>query len=247
MRFLKPFTPWRNGIAVGWSVGGALALWMAIAPRPAIAAAQSGPLRPAATPHLLEQMFPKEIRTALRACLTRGGVDFAVATAGPSSDAVPCRDGSRETAVSFAVYVETLADFLSAGFALGVWSSIQADERMTPERFAASLADPEGARSLREVLHNSLTTSRLLPASAPPEATPLLADRVMERLLPLLTDAQRLTHLTGTPAQYSQVVSQFCQAPGTSLAQAQRLLPDLSPVQFYAVCLQEAGILNSQR
>jgi hypothetical protein len=116
------------------------------------------------------------------------------------------------------------------------------DPRLKPEMAAQLLSSPQSAAPLRNALTDLLGKVGILSTQSPTSPS-LLADEVMKRLLPAVQSTDNLTTLLGAPEQYSQVVSQFCKAPGTSLEKIQQAVAMSSP-QIYAVCLQEAGLAD---
>ncbi|HEY9626497.1 MAG TPA: hypothetical protein V6C84_04280 [Coleofasciculaceae cyanobacterium] len=187
----------------------------------------------------LETMFSPEIRRTLNVCQQgQGGVDLTSNLEG----LVVCGDGSSVAGVDYVSYLSTLSDMMAASTLLGIRVAFLSNQQLQPEMVSTMLSSPASAAPLRNALSNLLGQMGILSPQSP--ASPeLLADEVMKRLLPTAQKTNNLTTLLGTPEQYEQVVSQFCQAPGTSLEQIQQSAGMDSP-QIYAVCLQEAGLAD---
>lgn len=187
----------------------------------------------------LQTMFSPEIRAVLNACQQgQGGVDLASSQSG----LVTCGDGSSVSDSAYTQYLSTLSDLMAASTLLGMRVAFSSDPRLKPEMATQLLSSPQSAAPLRNALTNLLGKVGILSTQSP-TSPGLLADEVMKRLLPMVQSTDNLTTLLGTPEQYSQVVSQFCKAPGTSLEKIQQTVAMSSP-QIYAVCLQEAGLAD---
>lgn len=209
-----------------------------LAPQPGFTADPPSPQRSSALQRL-GQMFSPEIQSTIGACLEQGKVDVA---AGPTNGgAVRCGDGSTAS-VPYAAYVNTVSDVLTASSLVGFRTVLQSNSGVSPEMLRMFLNSPQGAVVLRQAVQSAITQSELLPATAT-ESTNILADAVMTRLLPSLQDPTTLDTLLGTPEQYSQVVREFCTAPGMSVEQAKSRLP-LNELQLYAICIQESGVAD---
>lgn len=213
-----------------------LALGLVVAP---VAAAEPGQVPESAAVERLLNMFSPEIQSTINACWESGKVNLA---AGASQDgSVTCADGSRDSAVPFADYVDTVSDILTASSLVGFRTVIETNPRVSPEALVTFLSNPEGAEMLRDVIETAIAQSQLLPVDSSESAT-YLADEVISRMLPAVQSTGGLVDLLGTPDQYNQVVSRFCMSPGMSVDQAQESIPGLSSVQLYAICIQESGV-----
>ncbi|MBF2083161.1 hypothetical protein [Thermoleptolyngbya sp. C42_A2020_037] len=209
-----------------------------LALQPGFAADPPSPQRSSALQRL-GQMFSPEIQSTIGACLEQGKVDVA---AGPtSSGAVRCGDGST-TSVPYAAYVATVSDVLTASSLVGFRAVLQSNSGVSPEMLRMFVNSPQGGIVLRQAVQTAITQSELLPATAT-ASTDILTDAVLTRLLPSLQDPTTLDTLLGTPEQYSQVVREFCTAPGMSVEQAKSRLP-LNELQLYAICIQESGVAD---
>ena len=187
----------------------------------------------------LATMFSTEIQTTLNACWDRGKVDLA---AGANPDgSVTCGDGTPEGAIAYADYVSTVSDILAASGLVGFRTVVDSNPSISPQAISAFLADTQGAAVLRQTVQTAITQSQLLPAEATQSNT-VLTDRVMERLIPNLQNPSVLDGLLGNEQQYTQVVSNFCTAPGMSVDEAKTLVPSLSSIQLYAICIHESGV-----
>jgi hypothetical protein len=207
-------------------------------PLPAVADAVVPPAQSAAAEQLL-QMFSPQIQATINACAERGKVNLS---AGATSDgSVTCADGSPNSAVTYADYLTTISDILAASVLVGVRAAMANDPRITPEMVTAFLASSQGSSTLRGGIQAAIMQNQLLPADQP-ESVALLTDTVITRVTPTLQDPAGLDMLFGTSEQYSQVVDSFCTPPGMSVSQVQALLPDVSSIQLYAICVQESGI-----
>jgi hypothetical protein len=211
----------------------------AIAAETTPAATPSAP--PATSPALqkLMTMFSAEIKTTLNACREQGGVNLA---AGAQADgSVLCANGEPKTAVPYDSYLSTVTDMTTAVSLVGLKTVIATNPNVTPEMIVTFLSSPNGVAVLQGAVQSAIAQSSLFPAASP-ESTTLLANQVIERLVPTMQSTNNLASLVGTTEQYGQVVSNFCSTPGMSIAQAQQTIPGLSPVQLYAVCVQESGL-----
>jgi hypothetical protein len=197
--------------------------------------------QPAASPALqkLMTMFSAEIKTTLNACREQGGVNLA---AGAQADgSVLCANGAPKEAVPYDSYLSTVTDMTTAVSLVGLKTVIATNPNVTPEMIVTFLSSPNGTAVLQGAVQSAIARSSLFPVASP-ESTTLLANQVIERLVPTLQSTNNLATLVGTTEQYGQVVSNFCSTPGMSVAQAQQTVPGLSPIQLYAVCVQESGL-----
>lgn len=190
------------------------------------------------------QMFSPEIQQVLGACAQQGKVNLA---AGADTDgSVVCGDRSRTSPVQFNEYVNTLSDILAAGGLIGFRTALLSDPRVTPQMISTALNTGQGSALLRRLLEQGFSGLNLVYQGST-ESVSFLTDRVMQRFIPLLKTPNSLQNLLGTPSQYSQVVENFCNPPGMSIRQARALVPGLSSVQMYAICVQESGLTDEMR
>lgn len=188
----------------------------------------------------LRQMFSPEIQATINACSTQGKVDLA---AGAGSDgSLKCGDGSSSPNVAYTDYVEIVSNILAASVLVGMRTAIASEPRITPEIVVNFLSSAQGVQTLRSGIETAITQNQLVTVGSTQSVT-LLTDAVIQQLTPVLNPATFDT-LLGTSDQQSQVVSNFCTAPGTSVPQALTLVPELSPIQLYAICIQESGITD---
>jgi len=217
----------------------ALALALLLSPLSAFAQKPPQPRqRPSASEatQRLMKMFSVDIQKTLSACADQGLVNLA---SGADQDgSVICGDGARGSSVQFNTYVSTLSDVLAAGGLVGLRTAMQADPKIKPEMIAAYLGSQDGVRTLRGLLKQGLTDINLVPQPS----VDFLVDKVVQRLTPVLKDATVLGGLLGTGTQYSQVVQNFCSPPGMSIEQIKKIVPGLTSVQVYAICVQESGL-----
>ncbi len=198
------------------------------------------PARPALTPAMqkLLGMFSPEIKGTLNACGTQGGVNLA---AGAQADgAVLCADGVTQP-VAYDTYLSTISDMAAAVSLVGLRTVLTNNANVSSEQVITFLSSPDGTTLLRDAVQRAMSRSNLLPVASPESAT-VLTDQVVGRLVPTMQSTDNLANLVGTTEQYSQVVSNFCNLPGMSVAEAQQAIPGLSPIQLYAICVQESGL-----
>jgi hypothetical protein len=194
------------------------------------------------TERQLSQMFSDSIRTTLNACLQEGGVDLGV---GEDQDgSVICKKGDRTSSVVFKDYLITLADFLTAGFLVGLRSAIQENPQLSPETLKTAFGSPEGQKLLKELLTTALSKNPFL-TQASTQSLDVLVTQVLERTQPALENPDSLGTLLGTREQYAQVVNKFCLYPGLSVSQAQSEVPGMNSIQLYAICIQESGLAEA--
>jgi len=187
----------------------------------------------------LMMMFSTEIKATLNACREEGGVNLA---AGAQADgSVLCANGEPKATVPYDNYLSTVSDVATAVSLVGLKTVIASNPNISPEMVVTFLTSPNGAAVLKNAVQSAIAQSSLIP-TASPESTTLLAEQIISRLVPTLESTNNLTTLVGTTEQYGQVVSNFCSTPGMSVAQAQQTTPGLSPIQLYAVCVQESGL-----
>ncbi|NJO50401.1 MAG: hypothetical protein HC840_14265 [Leptolyngbyaceae cyanobacterium RM2_2_4] len=189
----------------------------------------------------LLQMFSTDIQATVAACAERGKVNLA---AGAGSDgAVICGDGSTQSDISYASYLDTLSNILAASGLVGFRTVVEADPRVTPEMLVTVFSSPEGTATFYNAIQSVIVQSQLLPANAE-DSTALLTNEVVGKLRDNLRSPADLEGLLGTTEQYVQVVDNFCTAPGMSVDQAQQETPGLTPIQLYAICVQESGMAD---
>lgn len=195
---------------------------------------------PAGSVDQVVEQLPSDTQTTLLACREQGGVDLI---AGANSEgSVVCGDGIAAP-IEYERYLTTISDFMTAGVLVGFRSAIEADPRITPGLLVAILATPEGTTAIRGATETAIARSNLITST--PESVSLLTDEVMNRLLPAFRATDNLETLLGTQEQYELVVQNFCSPPGLSLDQAQQSVPGLIPIQLYAICIQESGVINN--
>lgn len=225
-----------------------LSLLVAVKPLP-VAAAEPSPQVPqsGSNPQLdsslrrLTQMFSPDIQNTMNACWEQGRVNLAAGAA--QNGTLICGDGSSNTGVGYDTYLATVSDLLTASSLVGFRTVTETNPSINPQMLTTFLSSAEGVATLRGAVQTAITQSGLLPAQAT-DSTALLTDQVMEKLLPNLQDSNRIESLLGSTEQYSRVVQNFCTAPGMSVDQAKALVPDLSTIQLYAICIQESGTMN---
>lgn len=188
----------------------------------------------------INNMFSPDIRKTLGACSEQGKVNLAAGAAANGS--VRCGDGSN-SAVKFTEYVNTLSDFITAGLLVDHRAVLKANPEVPLETATAVWQQPTGKALLRQLLEQNLSQTQVVSS---PQSISLLVDNVVQRSLPILQDPASLENLFGTPSQYKLAVNNFCNPPGNSVAQAQTLVPGLSSIQLYAICLQESGVAAQQ-
>lgn len=212
-------------------------LFPAVAAEPPPPVPSQAAVSPAA--QKLMTMFSADIKTTLNACREQGGVNLA---AGAQADgSVLCTNGEPKVAIAYDSYLDTVSDMAAAVGLVGLKTVIAGNPSVSPEMVVTFLTSPNGAGALKNAVQAAIARSSLLTAASP-ESTTLLADQIIGRLVPTLQSTNNLTNLVGTTEQYGQVVSNFCSTPGMSVAQAQQTIPGLSPIQLYAVCVQESGL-----
>jgi hypothetical protein len=222
-----------------------LSLSVVTIPMPASAEPMSASAEPlqiaqAAGSDRLRQMFSPEIQATINACSTQGKADLA---AGAGADgSLKCGDGSSVPNVAYADYVDTVSNILAASVLVGMKTAIANEPRITPEVVVNFLSTSQGVETLRNGIETAITQNQLVPADST-QSVKLLTDAVIQQLTPILTPTT-LDTLLGTPEQSGQIVSNFCTAPGTSVPQALTLVPGLTPIQLYAICIQESGITD---
>jgi hypothetical protein len=219
-------------------------VWLSFSSLPAIA--QLSPpsnlntLQNSPASQRLLEMFSTEIRNTIAACANQGKVDL---TAGAGSNgAVICGDGTQSD-ISYTSYLNTISDILAASGLVGFRTVIEADPRVTPEMLVMVFSTPEGTATFYNAIQSVIVQSQLLPANAE-DSTALLANEVVGKLRNSLQSPANLEGLLGTAEQYAQVVDSFCTAPGMSVDQAQQQTPGLTPIQLYAICVQESGLAD---
>jgi hypothetical protein len=208
--------------------------------RPLPAIAETTPPVSSGAVQRLTNMFSPEIQRTISACWGQGKVNLAVGAG--RNGVVTCGDGSTNP-VAYTDYVNTVSDILAASSLVGFKALLSSNAQISPQMLTTFLANSEGTGLLRNAIQNAITQSNLLPAQATASNT-LLVDQVMQRILPNLQDPTRLDNLLGTRDQYTQVVRNFCTAPGMSVNQARTLMPGLDSLQLYAICIQESGVAN---
>jgi hypothetical protein len=225
-----------SALAVGFLWGGILPVKAA---EPASTTPEPSQLSTSPAMQKLMAMFSAEIKTTLNACREQGGVNLAAGA--QANGAVLCANGETRAEVPYDSYLTTVSDMAAAVSLVGLKTVIAGNPSLSPETVVTFLSSPNGTVMLRGAVQNAIARSSLLP-TASPESTTLLADQVIGRLVPTMQSTNNLTDLVGTTEQYGQVVSNFCSLPGMSVAQAQQTIPGLSPIQLYAVCVQESGL-----
>lgn len=187
----------------------------------------------------LMQMFSPEIQATLNACREQGQVNLA-AGAGENG-AVVCGDGTVQAEVPLQTYLSIASDFLAASALLGLRQQMAITPQLTPEQLYAILSTAEGKSMIQDAVVAALVQSGMIVNSS--DTATLLSNQVMDKLLPTMDQTNNLRTLLGTEAQYKQIVQGFCTAPGMPIDQAQQQT-SLSPVQLYAICIQESGMMD---
>jgi hypothetical protein len=188
----------------------------------------------------LAEMFSPEIQSIISACQQNGKVDVA---AGASEDgAAICGDGS-STEVAYTDYIGTISDILAASSLVGFRAVVESDPRVSSEMVITFLGNSQGTNLIRQAVQSAITRSQLLPTEAG-ESNSILTDEVINRIQVALQAPTQLDNLLGTSSQYEQVVNHFCTAPGMSIEAAKALVPELSAIQLYAICIQESGVTD---
>lgn len=214
---------------------------LAITGSPSTVTTEPRPMPRSSAIQPLLQMFSPEIRATLNACANHGRVNLA---AGASQDGwVICGDGSPELDITFNHYINTLSDILAASSLVGFHIALADNPQLSSEMLAAFLANSQGTAVLQNAIEIAVAQNQLLSTSSP-ESVSLLSNAVIERLQIALRSPNSLDQLFGTDDQYAQVVEQFCTVPGLSISEAQSAIPGLSPIQLYAICIQESGLAN---
>ncbi len=189
----------------------------------------------------LGNMFSPDIQAMSKACEHQQGVNLA---AGADKDgSVICGNGWRKSPVKYTAYLDFATHLLSASFLVGLKAGLQENPDFKPEAAATLFNSPEVIKSLREAVRAGILSSDMLTKGSTQSVT-LLTDRVMQQTTPFLRDPARLNDLFGTKEEYSRIAQNFCTPPGMPFAQALRLAPKLLPAQIYAICLQEAGLVE---
>ncbi|MGF1499415.1 MAG: hypothetical protein ACFB8W_21710 [Elainellaceae cyanobacterium] len=187
----------------------------------------------------LQEMFSPSVRATVAACADQGGVDLSP---GATADGlVMCSDGTADSSVAFADYVATTADILTASSLVGFHTVIEADPRISPAMIVNFLAAPQGMEMLRTAIQSAIAQSQLIPSQSE-ASTALLTEEVLNRLVATLSNPTQLETLLGTPDQQAIVLNNFCGASGQSVEQVRSLVPDLSSVQLYSICIEASGI-----
>ncbi len=193
----------------------------------------------------LERMFSSDIKATLNACAKQGGVNLA---AGADRDgSIICGNGWRKSSVKFTNYVNTVTDFETAGLLLGFRAGVKSNPNVKPEMLTTWVNTPEKQGKFRQfvqklILDENAKAGFLSKGST--QSASFLTDRVLQRSLPFLQSPTKFENLTGTSDEYNVIAENFCTAPGMSTTQAKKLASTLDSVQMFAVCYQEAGIVD---
>lgn len=187
----------------------------------------------------LTAMFSPQIQSTVNACWNQGKADLA---SGPGQNGwLACGDGTPAADVSYADYVSTVSDLLAASSLVGFYTVSVSEPRISPEMLVSFLSNAQGQSLLRDAVGAAIVQSQLLPPDAS-ASNSLLTEEVLSRITSTLSSSTSLQGLLGTPEQYSQVVNNFCAAPGMTVEETQGLVPDLSSLQLFAICIQESGV-----
>lgn len=190
-------------------------------------------------------MFSQEIQQTLAACAEQGQVSLA---AGADRDrSVVCMDGSRNSPIAYNTYIDTLSNVLAAGGLVGLQTALGSNPNVTPEGVAQLFSSDAGKEQLRTMLEGQLSSTGVLAPQDPPTSIRFLVGQVLDRLLPALQNPRSNAIPARTASAYNLVVKNFCTPPGSSVNQIRTQLPDLKPVQIFAICLQEAGLDEEMR
>ncbi|MDX2100465.1 MAG: hypothetical protein SFW36_22035, partial [Leptolyngbyaceae cyanobacterium bins.59] len=187
----------------------------------------------------LMKLFSPEIQTTIGACFDRGKVNLG---AGADEDgSVICGDGFRESPVAYNTYVETYSNVLAASALVAMRTALKSNPQVRPELVIQAVNSSYGQQRLRREMRKVITESELV-ASNSPQSVNYLTDSILERVRPYVKTSRTFNNLLGNPDQYSQVVRNFCIPPGMAIDAAQTLVPNLAPVQLYAICIQNSGL-----
>ncbi len=196
--------------------------------------------KPSTAIDTLSKMFSPQIQATFEACEKQGGVNLA---AGPDKDgSVICNNGWRKSPINYTSYVNTASDFLAAsylsGTLVGIQQLMQEHSELSPEKLMAYFNSPEFIEQVRQSVGKDVLKQGSRTSAK------ILADRVFQKMQPMLQSYEKLKTLIPTGANYTRIAENFCPPPGMSMEQARALVPGLSSVQIYAVCLQDSGLLN---
>lgn len=212
-----------------------IALPLAATPS-APSAAPEAPLPESSSIDRLSNMFSPEIQNTLYACFEHGRANLALES---PDGLLVCADGTR-AAVTHAAYINTVSDVFTASAMVGFQVAMQLYPQITPQMVTLFLENPETVGVMRQMIETTVVQNAFLPEAAT-QSTAILVDAVMNRIQTILQDETYLPNLLGTPAQYEQVVTQFCTAPGMSVEEATAIVA-LDSIQLYAICIQESGL-----
>lgn len=223
----------------GFGMGEAIA---APASEPTIAAPPENP--PQVSQNSVErltQMFSPEIQSIVAACWESGKVNLSPSLA--TRPWVVCGDGSQVEGITYDRYRDTMADVISASTLVALQGAIARDPRVSPETLALLATSDQGQQLLRDTSAAAIVQSGLQTPDQP-ESTRVLADAMMLRMVAYLRNPDWMNTFLGTPQQYSQVVAQFCTAPGMSLEESAQQFPTLDSVQLFAICIDESDAMT---
>lgn len=235
-RFSSQFGKWfiRRG-----SVGVCLAIALAFIPTPSWADSSEK-----AFLQLLDTL-PSGLKTTLNACAKNKHVNLA---AGADEDgSVICNDGRRDYPAQYEAYLTANGDLLAAEILLAIRQLVQ-EGALSLEEISAVLSQPGEAEKLRQEMVGDIKAAinaALGHEKPTPKITQRLTKQAMQQVMPMLQSPTRLQNLFGSGNQYAQVVENFCTPAGVSVSQAKWLIPGLIPAQLYAICAQEANLVEA--
>lgn len=230
-----------SGLHLLGSIAAALPVLLTLAP-PVWAAptsappATEAPLAESSSIARLSGMFSADIQNTLYACFEHGRANLAIES---PDGLLVCEDGTHAD-VTHAAYINTVSDVFAASAMVGFQVAMQVYPQLTPQMVKVFLENPETIGVMRQMMETTVIQNAFLPVESA-QSTDILVDAVMNRIQTTLQDEMYLTNLLGTPAQYAQVVTNFCTAPGMSVEEATAIVP-LDSIQLYAICIQESGL-----
>ena len=189
--------------------------------------------------------LPSDLKTTLNACAKNKHVNLA---AGPDQDgSVICNDGWRDYPAQYEAYLTANGDLLAAEILLAIRLLVQQGE-ISLEDISAALSQPGEAAKFRQEMVKDIKASidvALGHEKPTSKITQRLTNQAMQQVMPMLESPTRLQNLFGSGNQYAQVVENFCTPEGISVSQAKWLIPGLIPAQLYAICAQEANLVEA--
>ena len=170
----------------------------------------------------------------METCAQNGYVNLGAGAA--SNGAVICRDGSANSSVQYKEYANMIAHWLAAsflvGFRMGVGENL--DLGVT---WANS---PEGKAEIDQQIQKVTNQGGLVLPQ-------IYRDRMKQEISFFLANSQRMQQLVGNSREYGIVAKNFCAPKGQSISAVQKLVPNLTITQMYAVCAMEDQKANPQQ